>query len=235
MITRRDLLIRVPLVSAIAVGMGNAPSLADLVGGVCTLTCSQTLGPCYYAQTLVRRDITEGETGLPALLSFLVLDADTCQPIENAAIDIWHTSRTGIYSAPITAMCNSGDSAARTKTFMRGIQMTDANGWAHFDSVFPGWYSGRTTHIHATIRIGSTDIVTTQFYFDDALTDSIYRNHPSYISRPNRDTTNRTDNILGGSLTRMAPFVFNTKLISQQSLVALKVITIRRSATRCNA
>ncbi len=201
---------------------------------VCALTCSQTLGPCYYAANLIRQDITEGKAGLPTLLSFLVLDADTCRPVQGASIDIWHTDARGVYSAPIPAFCNAGDATARTQAFMRGIQFTNSEGWARFNTIYPGWYSGRTTHIHATIHLNGLEMVTTQFYFDDALTDFIYRNHAAYTSRPNRDTRNTTDNILGGSRSRMAPYIFRTKLILQKSLVAIKVITIRSSA-RCNA
>ncbi len=215
--------------------IAQAVTPLDITKNVCTLTCAQTLGPCYYAATLIRRDITEGEVGLPTLLSFLVVDADTCTPIENASIDIWHTNAGGVYSAPINQMCNPGNALARTKTFARGIQMTDASGWAHFNTIFPGWYSGRTTHIHATVRRSGSEMVTTQFYFEDSLANFIYRNHINYLTRPNRDTTNSTDGVIGGSASRVAPFLFTTKLINDKSLVALKVIAIRSSTTRCSA
>jgi protocatechuate 3,4-dioxygenase beta subunit len=240
-LSRRELLLgALPAAAAIAalarrVDAQEAGVLALSPKDVCVLTCASTLGPCYYSATQIRRDITEGVVGLPTMLSFLVVDADTCQPVENAAIDIWHTSASGVYSAPINAMCNPGDAAARTKTFTRGVQMTDAAGWAHFNTVYPGWYSGRTPHIHATIRRGTTEIVTTQFFFDDALSDWVYHNHPIYTSRPNRDTTNLTDKVIGGSAARATPFIFQSKLINQKSLVALKVIAIRNSATRCSA
>lgn len=247
MISRRHLLTRgIPALAAAGLGMSALETLGQLADfrtgalalapkDVCVLTCSQTLGPCYYSGTVGRQDITEGKAGLPTLLSFLVVDADTCQPVPNASIDIWHTDAGGIYSAPITAMCNAGNQLARTQTFCRGVQTTDGAGWAHFNTVYPGWYSGRTTHIHATVRRSGTEIVTTQFYFDDDLSDFIYRNHRDYAARPNRDTRNTTDNILGGSLARMAPYIFQSKLIAQRSLVALKVIAVRSSATRCNA
>lgn len=217
----------------------NLGSHADINIGsdadaVCTLTCSQILGPCYYSPVQVRRDITEGSVGLPMLLSFQVVNADTCQPIANASVDIWHTDRNGVYSAPIAAICNPGDAGARQKTFLRGVQMTDSSGWAHFNSVFPGWYSGRTVHIHATVRIDNTAAVTTQFYFDDALSESIYRNHPAYAARPNRDTTNARDGVLGGSLSRMAPYILSTKLIDDRALAARKVLAVR-TPTRCTA
>ena len=235
-VNRRELLLGVAAGFSLPVkAIAQAITPLDITKNVCTLTCAQTLGPCYYAANLIRQDITEGEVGLPTLISFLVVDADTCVPIENAAIDIWHTNAKGVYSAPINQMCNPGDALARTKTFTRGIQMTDARGWAHFNTVFPGWYSGRTTHIHATVRRNGSEMVTTQFYFDDSLTNFIYKNHVNYLSRPNRDTTNSSDNVIGGSASRVAPFLFTTKLINDRSLVALKVIAIRSSRTTCNA
>lgn len=239
--SRRELLLHtLPAAAGIAalarrVDAQDVGVLALSPKDVCVLTCAATLGPCYYSATQIRRDITEGVVGLPTMLSFLVVDADTCQPVADASIDIWHTNASGVYSAPINTMCNPGDAVARTKTFTRGVQLTDAAGWAHFNTVYPGWYSGRTPHIHATIRRGTTAIVTTQFFFDDTLSDYIYHSHPNYNSRPNRDTTNLTDNVIGGGAGRSAPFIFQSKLINQKSLVALKVIAIRNSVTGCNA
>src|SRR5438093_998128 len=101
---RRDLLLR-GLTTAAAFGLGATrwtafgqvltPAPLDITKNVCTLTCSATLGPCYYAANLIRRDITEGEAGLPTLLSFLIVDADTCAPIEHASLEIWHTNAKG--------------------------------------------------------------------------------------------------------------------------------------------
>lgn len=244
-LTRRDWLAKGAMaIAALGLGardLGGAltvfkPQLDDLTPGeVCTLTCAQTLGPCYYSGTQMRHDITEGKPGLPSLLAFLVVNADTCQPIANATVDIWHTDANGVYSAPINTFCNPGDALARTQTFCRGVRTTDSNGWAHFRTIYPGWYSGRTPHIHATIRVGGNAMVTTQFYFPDTLSDQIYRNHPLYLHRPNRNTTNTTDGVIGGNAARVNPYLFNSKLILGNSLVALKVIAIRNTVTTCNA
>ncbi len=238
MMTRRELLATAAAGFAATKLFGSTPipRTLDLIpGDVCTLTCAQTLGPCHYDPDFVRRDITEGKAGLPTLLSFLVVDANTCEPIPNAAVEVWHTDVNGVYSAPIATMCNPGDALARQQTFLRGIQTTDANGWAYFNSVYPGWYSGRTPHIHAMIGRNGSTMVTTQFYFEDAMSDWVYRNHPLYTHRPNRNTTNTTDNVIGGSATRVNPFLFRTKLIEQRALVALKVVAIRDTRTTCNA
>lgn len=262
LISRRDLLAR-GFKTAAAVGLGavalgalgdfsplSSKALANLSADdldfvssdPCVLTCSATLGPCYYNTGLVRRDITEtsnGKAGLPTRLGFRIVNADTCEPITNASIDIWHTDNQGIYSAPISAFCNGSGTAgttAQSQRFGRGLQNTDSNGWAYFDTFYPGWYSSRVTHIHATIRIGTTAIVTTQFFFLDRVSEFIYRSHPNYSNRPNRDTTNLTDNVIGGQgLARVLPYVFSTKLVNNKYLQATKTIGIRTTPTSCNA
>ena len=72
---------------------------------------------------------------------------------------------SGSTSAPISTFCNPNDALTRQQTFCRGVQTTDANGWPSFTTIYPGWYSGRTPHIHATIRMNGNARVTTQFYF----------------------------------------------------------------------
>lgn len=231
-LTRRAMLLS-PLLAAIA---RPRIQLDDLTpNDICTLTCAQTLGPCHYDPDLIRRDIKEGKAGLPTLLSFLVVDADTCQPVQNASVEVWHTDPNGVYSAPIATMCNPGDALARTQTFLRGIQFTGADGYAYFDSLYPGWYSGRTPHIHAMIGRGGVRVVTTQFYFTDELSNWVYRNHPTYNHRPNKDTTNTTDGVIGGNASRVTPYLFKAKLLQDRAVVALKVVAIRSTPTTCNA
>lgn len=220
--------------------MGQIPdgALDYIATEPCVLTCSATIGPCYYSTVLTRRDIrevTNGKVGLPTKLGFRIVNADTCEPITNATVDIWHTDNNGVYSAPIGTMCNGTDTTVQTQRFCRGVQPTDSNGWAYFDSFFPGWYSSRVTHIHATIRIGTTSILTTQFFFADRVAEFIYRSHPNYSHRPNRDTTNATDNVIGGALTRVVPYLMTTKLVNGKFLQATKVIGIRTTPTTCAA
>src|SRR3954462_12357901 len=101
MLSRREMIIQgLTAVAGVGLGAGSLPIFAAQPT-VCTLTCQTTLGPCYYSGPAVRSNITEGKAGLPTLLSFLVVNADTCQPIQNASIDIWHTDAQGVYSAPI--------------------------------------------------------------------------------------------------------------------------------------
>jgi protocatechuate 3,4-dioxygenase beta subunit len=152
----------------------------------CVLTPEQTEGPYYIANEKVRRNITEGRPGTPLTLRLAVVDASTCKPIKGAAVDIWHCDAAGTYS---------GFGAGRTsRTFMRGIQRTNADGIATFKTVYPGWYSGRTVHIHVKVHVRGNVVHTGQLYFPDAVTDAAYRRRP-YSSRPNRDVRNATDSV----------------------------------------
>jgi len=84
--------------------------------------------------------------------------------------------------------------AVDDKTFLRGTQLTDAAGAVRFRTIYPGWYSGRTPHVHLKLRVGAK-AVTTQLYFPDEVTNAVYARAP-YDRHPNRDTTNATDRFL---------------------------------------
>ena len=217
--------------------LGQTRGVEDILtfeqADVCELACRQTLGPCYSPDPPVRQDITSGKKGLPLRLAFRVVGTD-CMPISNAAVDIWHTDVNGVYSA-LAGFCANGDPNAPSQNFLRGIQLTDSDGWAYFDTIFPGWYPSRTNHIHVTIRIGPTAMVTTQFYFLDRINSHVYKNHPLYLHRPTPSTTNRTDGVLGGSASRMMPYVFSTKFVGTKPLRAWKTIVINTTPTTCNA
>ena len=176
-----------------ALGVAGLKSRASTAASVsCILTPEQTEGPYYIAGEKLRRNITDGRPGVPLLLHTYVVDATTCRPIRNAAVDIWHADAGGVYSG--------FGSGASSRTFMRGVQRTNAKGLAVFRTVYPGWYQGRTVHIHVKVHVGGSVVHTGQLYFRDALTDAVYRRAP-YNARPNRDTRNATDAIYrnGGS------------------------------------
>lgn len=162
---------------------------AGVASGVvsCVLAPEQTEGPYYLDDHKVRRNITEGRPGTPLTLRLTVVDVSTCKPIKGAAVDIWHCDAAGVYSG--TSVQGTDD-----ERFLRGIQRTDAKGLALFQTLYPGWYSGRTVHIHAMVHIGGNVVHTGQLYLPDALTDTIYRRSP-YRRRPNRTTRNAADSI----------------------------------------
>ena len=150
----------------------------------CVLAPEQTEGPYYLANEKVRRNITEGRPGTPLTLRLAVVDASTCKPIKGASVDVWHCDALGNYSGV----------GGNRGTFMRGIQRTNAQGIATFHTVYPGWYQGRTVHIHVKVHVGGNVVHTGQLYFPDRITDAAYRRSP-YASRPNRDVRNAADAI----------------------------------------
>jgi protocatechuate 3,4-dioxygenase beta subunit len=164
----------------------------DAASVSCILTPEQTEGPYYIAGEKFRSNITDGHAGAPMQLRTFVVDATTCRPLKNAAVDVWHADAAGVYSG--------FGSGASSRTFMRGIQRTNAKGLAQFRTVYPGWYQGRTVHIHVKVHVGGNVVHTGQLYFPDSLTDAVYRRSP-YSSRPNRTTRNAGDMIFrtGGS------------------------------------
>jgi len=202
---------------------GDYPDpFAEGPGETCTLTLESTLGPCY-AATLVRRDISEGIDGLPLRLALLVVD-ETCEPIEGAEVDVWHTSPRGFYSGDDAAqMCTLDDEEALSTRAFRGVQVTDAAGRVDFDTCFPGWYGGRTIHFHYTVRIGGVATSTSQLYFEDALSDSIVAAEPIYSDRGPRDTTNEQDGIFRG-----APILLETAQMADGAMLAWKALVVTR-------
>jgi protocatechuate 3,4-dioxygenase beta subunit len=147
----------------------------------CALTVEQEEGPYYIDEHAVRRDITEGKAGLPLQLRVVLLDAKTCRPLENAAVDIWHCDALGVYSG-FTKINPDGppggppghggfgpamfDSSGPrppmppqpehrhldATRFLRGIQGSDKMGRVEFRTLYPGWYSGRAIHIHLKVH-----------------------------------------------------------------------------------
>jgi protocatechuate 3,4-dioxygenase beta subunit len=201
-LTRRDSLLGLGGIAAAALGAGGVLATLDgesaeaaaagpaaVASGLvtCVLTPEMTQGPYYLDGDKLRRDIREGRPGTRLDLAAAVVDVSTCKPIKSAAVDIWHCDAGGTYS---------GFAQERTagRTFMRGIQRTNAKGLATFTTVYPGWYSGRTVHIHVQVSLGGNVVHTGQLFFPEPLTDAVYRRAP-YNRRPNRDTRNATDSI----------------------------------------
>ena len=168
-----------------AAGTGPAAVASGLVR--CVLAPEMTEGPYYLEGDKVRRNIIEGKPGVPLFLRLAVLDVSTCKPIRNAAVDVWHCDALGVYSG--TAV-----QGTESQTFLRGIQRTDRSGLARFTTIYPGWYQGRTVHIHVKVYVGGQTVHTGQLFFPDTLTDVVYRRSP-YASRPNRDPRNAGDSI----------------------------------------
>jgi protocatechuate 3,4-dioxygenase beta subunit len=171
-------------------------AIGSLLGGPaaeaamrCVLSPEQTAGPFYSAGEPFRADITEDRSGVPLVLRLRVQDGGTCRRLRAATVEVWHCDATGNYS---------GFSAGTEGTsFLRGGQRTDRAGRVGFRTIYPGWYPGRTPHIHVRVHTGGTLVHTGQLYFDDAVSDRVYARTP-YAARGPRDTMNASDGIFTG-------------------------------------
>ena len=154
-----------------------------------------TEGPYWVENCLTRRNITEGKPGSPLVIRFTVLSAKTCKPLDNADVEIWHCDAAGSYSAVNGA----------TTRFLRGHQRSNAAGKAEFLTIFPGWYRGRTPHIHMKVHVGGDEVHTGQVFFNEKVTAAVYAQAP-YRSRGQYDTPHSRDMIYeeaGGSTAEL--------------------------------
>lgn len=161
-------------------GLAGAGALTSPALASCIVRPEQTEGPFFDDRMQQRSDIRAGKPGVPLNLTLNVsqLDNGTCAPLAGAAVDLWHCDADGEYS---------------DATFLRGCQSTDASGTVKFTTIYPGWYSGRTVHIHFKIR-GSGYTFASQLYFDDATTDRVQA-RPVYARRGPRRVRNARDGI----------------------------------------
>lgn len=161
---------------------------------VCVMTPASTEGPYYFDPRLVRSDITEGRAGVPMSVRLQMVDA-ACKPLPGARMDIWHCDALGLYSN----YAGQGDDRAHpvnTKgtTYLRGTQMADERGVVDFKSIYPGWYPGRTPHVHFKAFIDSRSVLTGQIFFPDTVSDAVYKSKSPYAGRRlPRDTSNTRD------------------------------------------
>lgn len=164
---------------------------------VCRMTPRMVEGPFYFDPDLVREDITEGRAGVPLRLALQLTDGATCQPIAGARVDVWHCDATGQYSG-YDGQGDDRSISTKGEKFLRGTLTTNAAGEVAFKTIYPGWYRGRTTHIHFKVLLDEKAMLTGQMYFPDALSEYIFTRIAPYNARTaKRDTLNSTDWIAG--------------------------------------
>jgi len=198
----------------------------------CILTPELTVGPYYYDTHLVRQNISEGRPGVPFILNLLVMDQISCQILNNSAIDIWQCDAGGSYSwfnVPNT-------------TFLRGIQFSDGKGLATFKMIYPGWYTGRATHIHIRLRVNGTYntsgtftggriVHTGQLFISDTINDEIALLKP-YNENTAARTPNDKDGIYnqGGSSTLLNITMIDPKAGYSSGVFASVTLLVNTSA-----
>ncbi len=134
---------------------------------------------------------------MPLALGLTVVDANTCEPVRDAAVDIWHCDALGVYSG-------QPSEGSEGETYLRGIQLTDGNGLAEFATIYPGQYPGRTTHIHVKVHTGGRQS-------DDAYSGG-YVSHTGQLF-----TTDRRD----AEVFAFAPYNRNTAEITARNTDAI--------------
>jgi len=197
------------------VSLGRASTLASTSGPVIspTLNCvvrpELTIGPYFVDDQLnrsnIRSDPFEGlfKEGVSLRLNIGVFSVGnkSCSPLEGARVDVWHCDAFGVYSGVLQPGFDT-----RGQKFLRGYQITDAKGSVHFQTIYPGWYSGRTVHIHFMIRTkganGQDFEFTSQLFFLDAITDKVHAREP-YVRKGPRKTRNLNDNIFKNGGNRL--------------------------------
>jgi protocatechuate 3,4-dioxygenase beta subunit len=184
LIGRREALITLGAGVGAAYGLRGLLRAAPAESASCVLQRETTEGPFWLDLDLLRRNIRGGRSGTPLTLRLKVVDATTCRPIRNATVDVWHADAGGVYSG---VSGNSGN-------FLRGIQRSDARGNVRFETIVPGWYGGRTPHIHVKVFVSGDEVHTGQLFFRPATLRGIYA-QGAYARRGQADTSNASDGI----------------------------------------
>src|SRR6185369_9049016 len=149
----------------------------------CQIWPEQTEGPYHRDAPPERRDITEDRVGLPLRVGLRLVDASTGDRLSGSTVEVWQADHEGRYSGflpfharpgqVVTSASVPREIVAPAETFLRGRQRADSDGMCAFDTIYPGWYSSRTVHIHLAVTASDHRFVS-QLYFPDELTDQVY-------------------------------------------------------------
>ena len=178
----------------------------------CTLTKATIAGPTWFDAHDVRSDIRDDRPGVPLELAFRVVRLPSCAPLANAVVDLWQCDALGIYSGfARAAPGNGGQPGGRdqygdkesaptdTDRWLRGTQVSGPDGVVTFRTIYPGWYPTRTAHLHLKVHLSEKTVLTTQLFFDDAVSDRVYSGSDPYRQHPGRDTRNNHDPFFSSS------------------------------------
>lgn len=175
--------------------------------GSCTASPTETAGPfpTITPSSLVRSDIRLDRTGVAFTIKITITNKNnSCAALSGAIVDIWHCDKDGNYSEyGGTGMQSTNYTSVH---FLRGRQTTDSNGLVTFTSIFPGWYSGRATHIHVHVYNASgTSLLITQISFPEASDSAVVTVNAStangYTKGMTGYTYNASDNVFSDDTT----------------------------------
>ncbi|MEH3034880.1 MAG: intradiol ring-cleavage dioxygenase [Sphingomonas adhaesiva] len=139
---------------------------------------------------VVRRDIrasfissTTVATGVQLTITLTLVNVNSsCAPLAGYAIYLWHCDRQGRYSLYTAA----------AESYLRGVQVSDANGQVTFTTIFPGCYDGRWPHMHFEVfsslsnaLSGRYSILTSQLALPAAVSSAVYADTTTYPSSAN--------------------------------------------------
>ncbi|EGG10482.1 uncharacterized protein MELLADRAFT_70973 [Melampsora larici-populina 98AG31] len=235
----------------------------------CVLSPVVTPGPYHhFSRHPIRQNLAEWQEGLLFMIDIGVIDVETCEPIPNALVDIWHANATGFYSGhPVRSpefmdelpqvggkragLLTAYPLTREDETFLRAAWPTNSNGVSRFTSIFPGYYTGRATHVHAKVHLNWTEHQNTtsttfftstesqyigQFFFPDEINLQIDRMSP-YRFNPLKDRTRNwrdSGSIFDESFQNGFDPIFEIKKfgnILNQGLVGFMTVGIDRRAT----
>nr|WP_260625856.1 intradiol ring-cleavage dioxygenase [Hymenobacter sediminicola] len=169
--------------------------------GSCTVAPTETEGPfpTKVPASYVRSDIRDNKSGY-AMAAKITITNSSCVPLAGALVDIWHCDAEGNYSEyGGTGMQSTNYQSVH---FLRGRQTTDANGLVTFTSIFPGWYSGRATHIHVHVYSASgQSLKVTQIAFPEGTGTAVAAVN-GYTKGLNGYTTNAQDNVFSDGVAQ---------------------------------
>ena len=167
--------------------------------GRCVVTPDSGEGPFYFDPSLMRSDVTSGRMGAPLDVAVQITRLRNCAPLAGVRFDLWQADALGLYSGYRDQPGVGGVDAAATvgATFLRGTQLTDADGWVRFKTVYPSWYGGRTPHLHFKVFVDSKEVIATQIFFDDEVNAEIFNNWDPYREHVRKRTSfNNNDTFL---------------------------------------
>lgn len=177
--------------SASAAGGVLLPGSALAQAARCVLTDNAGEGPFYFDPDLLRADVTDGSPGLPLDIAFQITRAGDCATLAGARVDLWQANGIGLYSGYDSQQGVGGVDAGAVAdaSFLRGTQITDADGRVRFRTVYPSWYGGRTPHVHFKVLVGEEELVASQVFFPDETSAYVFEGFDPYRQHVGKRTT----------------------------------------------